>query len=144
MGNRDTYTYELKPSEDAIQKSYNDYLELKELLEKSKYHSGGFYFLNNNKIFNEENKPKFCNYQIKLETSSGINCFIRRIEVRLSKDYKIEETLTNDISKSQSQNEDKNRGKYLNWSKKPKMYMGDKQIQLQKLVIKKILLTGDT
>ena len=68
MGNRDTYTYELKPSEDVIQKTYNDYLELKE-------------FLNNNKIFDEENKPKFCNYQIKLETSSGINCFIRRIEV---------------------------------------------------------------
>jgi hypothetical protein len=44
MGNRDTYTYELKPSEDAIQKSYNDYLEFKELLEKSKYHSGDFYF----------------------------------------------------------------------------------------------------
>lgn len=124
MGNRDTYTYELKPSEDVIQKTYNDYLELKELLEKSKYHSGGFYFLNNNKIFDEENKPKFCNYQIKLETSSGINCFIRRIEVRLSKDYNIEETLTNDISKSQSQNEDKNRGKYLNWSKKPKNVYG--------------------
>lgn len=79
MGNRDTYTYELKPFEDVIQKSYNDYLEFKELLEKSKYHSGDFYFLNNNKIFNEKNKPKFCNYQIKLETSSRIICFIRII-----------------------------------------------------------------
>ena len=35
MGNSDTYSYELKPSEDEIQKTYNDYLELKELLEKS-------------------------------------------------------------------------------------------------------------
>jgi len=57
-----------------------------------------------------------------LETSSEINCFIRRIEVRLSRDYKIEETLTND--KSQSKNEDKERGKYLNWSKKPKNVYG--------------------
>lgn len=124
MGNSDTYTFELKPSEDMIQKTYNDFMELKQLLEKSKVHDGGFYILNENKIFEGDELPKFCEYEIKLASNTAQKCFITRIEVRLSKNYEEEETFCKVISKSSGQNKDRNRGKYLNWSKKPENVYG--------------------
>ncbi|MGX5858840.1 DNA/RNA non-specific endonuclease [Streptococcus sanguinis] len=124
MSSRDTYTVELMPLESNIQNIYKDYQELEELLKKSKYQHGGFYFLNGNKIFEEDETPIFCNYQIKLESSIELNLYIRRIEVRLSKDYKKEEIDTNVTSESSAQSEDSKRGKNLNWSEKPNNVYG--------------------
>lgn len=124
MTNRDTYTFELKPSEEMIQKTYDDYLELKGLLENSILHNGGFYILNKNKIFEEDELPGFCNFEIKLVSNPDQKSSIRRIEVRLSKNYNVEETLTNVILKSPCKSQARNRGKYLNWSEKPDKVYG--------------------
>lgn len=51
MSSRDKYTVELKPSVLDIKQAYLDYPKLKNLLENSLYDDGGFYILNNNKMF---------------------------------------------------------------------------------------------
>ena len=60
MSSRDKYTVELKPSVLDIKQAYSDYSELNNMLENSSYEDGGFFILNNNKMFDDDKWPSIC------------------------------------------------------------------------------------
>ncbi|RHK65911.1 hypothetical protein DW052_10105 [Streptococcus parasanguinis] len=85
MSRSDKYTVELKPSELDIKQAYLDYPKLKNLLENSSYDDGGFYILNNNKMFDDDKWPSICQHQIILDEKQNIE--IKTIKVLLSKRF---------------------------------------------------------
>ena len=64
MSRSDRYTKDFMPTKEAIQRTYADYTELKELLENSVFHESGYYSLNNGKWFNSA-IPSFLNFKIQ-------------------------------------------------------------------------------
>ena len=83
MSSRDKYTVELKPSALDIKQTYSDYPELKNLLENSLDDDGGFYILNNNKMFDDDKWPSICQHKVILDEKQNIE--IKTIKVLLSK-----------------------------------------------------------
>lgn len=51
MASSETYTQYLKPTEKELLEVQAGYEELEKLLKSSRYHEGGFYILNGNKVF---------------------------------------------------------------------------------------------
>ena len=51
MASSETYTQYLKPTEKELLEVQASYEELGKLLKSSRYHNGGFYILNGNKVF---------------------------------------------------------------------------------------------
>lgn len=85
MSRSDKYTVELKPSELDIKQAYLDYPKLKNLLENSSYDDGGFYILNNNKMFDDDKWPSICQHKVILDEKQNIE--IKTIKVLLSKRF---------------------------------------------------------
>ena len=50
MASSETYTQYLKPTEKELLEVQAGYEELEKLLKSSRYHEGGFYILNGNKV----------------------------------------------------------------------------------------------
>ncbi len=72
MSSRDKYTVELKPSVLDIKQAYSDYSELNNMLENSSYEDGGFFILNNNKMFDDDKWPSICQHKIILDEIQNI------------------------------------------------------------------------
>lgn len=123
MSSHDKYTVELKPSELDIEQAYFDYPQLKNLLENSLYDDGGFYILNNNKMFDDDKRPSICQHKIILDEKQNIE--IKTIKVLLSKRF----NKNKDNSKSSETHKGK-KWKYLDWSTKPDNVYGKKQIDI--------------
>lgn len=85
MSSSDKYTVELKPSELDIKQAYLDYPKLKNLLENSLDDDGGFYILNNNKMFDDDKWPSICQHKVILDEKQNIE--IKTIKVLLSKRF---------------------------------------------------------
>ena len=85
MSSHDKYTVELKPSKLDIKQAYFDYHELKNLLGNSSYDDGGFYILNNNKMFDDDKCPSFYQHKVILDEKQNIE--IKTIKVLLSKRF---------------------------------------------------------
>ena len=72
----------LKPTQAAIKSAYEDFHELKELLENSEYVKDGYFIVNNHKWFTK-GFPNFLKFKINHNSKSGVH--IKRIEVKLSR-----------------------------------------------------------
>lgn len=94
MSRSDRYTKDLMPTKDAIQRTYADYTELKELLENSVFHKSGYYSLNNGKWFNST-IPSFLYFKIQKPDD----------EILLSRIY-CELSILSKGSRSQQKNDD--------------------------------------
>lgn len=123
MSSRDKYTVELKPSVLDIKQAYLDYPKLKNLLENSLYDDGGFYILNNNKMFDYDKWPSICQHKIILDGKQNIE--IKTIKVLLSKRF----YKNKDNSEVSETHKDK-KGKYLEWTIKPDNVYGKQQIDI--------------
>lgn len=123
MSSRDKYTVELKPSVLDIKQAYFDYPELKNLLENSSYDDGGFFILNNNKMFDDDKWPSICQHKIILDEIQNIE--IKTIKVLLSKRF----YKNKDNSEVSETHKDK-KGKYLEWTIKPDNVYGKQQIDI--------------
>lgn len=123
MSRSDKYIVELKPSELDIKQAYLDYPKLKNLLENSSYDDGGFYILNNNKMFDDDKWPSICQHKIILDEKQNIE--IKTIKVLLSKRF----NKNKDNSESSETHKEK-KGKYLDWSTKPDNAYGKQQIDI--------------
>lgn len=123
MSSSDKYTVELKPSELDIKRAYLDYPKLKNLLENSLDDDGGFYILNNNKMFDDDKWPSICQHKVILDEKQNIE--IKTIKVLLSKRF----NNNKDNSESSKTHKEK-KGKYLDWSTKPDNVYGKKQIDI--------------
>lgn len=123
MSSRDKYTVELKPSVLDINHAYFDYPELKNLLESSSYDDGGFFILNNNKMFDNDKWPSICQHKIILDEIQNIE--IKTIKVLLSKRF----NKNKDNSEASETHKDK-KGKYLEWTTKPDNIYGKQQIDI--------------
>ncbi|WP_373110384.1 DNA/RNA non-specific endonuclease [Streptococcus anginosus] len=123
MSSHDKYTVELKPSKLDIKQAYFDYHELKNLLGNSSYDDGGFYILNNNKMFDDDKCPSFYQHKIILDEKQNIE--IKTIKVLLSKRF----NKNKDNSESFETHKGK-KGKYLDWSTKPDNVYGKQQIDI--------------
>ncbi|MDG3131938.1 hypothetical protein MKL26_02700 [Streptococcus suis] len=75
-------TKSLKPTQAAIKSTYEDFPELKELLENSEYVKDGYFIVNNHKWFTE-GFPHFLKFKINHSSKTGI--YLKRIEVKLSR-----------------------------------------------------------
>ena len=123
MSSHDKYTVELKPSKLDIKQAYFDYPQLKNLLVNSLYDDGGFYILNDYKMFDDDKWPGICQHKIILDEKQNIE--IKTIKVLLSKRF----NKNKDNSKSSETHKGK-KGKYLDWSTKPDNVYGKKQIDI--------------
>lgn len=83
MSGNKTYTKDLMPTKEEIDKSFENYNELEELLKDNS--SAGFFILNDGKWFPNNILPIFYRYKIKHKTE---DYSISSMEVTLSKDYK--------------------------------------------------------
>ena len=123
MSSRDKYTVELKPSVLDIKQAYSDYSELNNMLENSSYEDGGFFILNNNKMFDDDKRPSICQHKIILDEIQNIE--IKTIKVLLSKRF----NKNKDNSEAFETRKD-NKGKYLEWTTKPDNVYGKQQIDI--------------
>ena len=90
MSGNKTYTKDLMPTEEEINKSFENYNELEELLKDYSY--AGFFILNDGKWFPNNNLPLFYKYKIKHKTEYYS---ISSIEATLSKENKSVEKQNN-------------------------------------------------
>lgn len=90
MSGNKTYTKDLMPTEEEINKSFENYNELEELLKDYSY--AGFFILNDGKWFPNNNLPLFYKYKIKHKTE---DYSISSIEATLSKENKSVEKQNN-------------------------------------------------
>lgn len=123
MSSHDKYTVELKPSKLDIKQAYFDYPQLNNLLVNSLYDDGGFYILNDNKMFDDDKWPCICQHKIILDEKQNIE--IKTIKVLLSKRF----NKNKDNSESSETHKEK-KGKYLDWSTKPDNAYGKQQIDI--------------
>lgn len=127
MSSHDKYTVELKPTASDIERTYSDYPELSIFLEGSIYDDGGFFILNNNKMFNSDKWPSICQHKVILDKEQQSE--IKAIKVLLSQD-----TYEEYIPKP-SEEKERQEGKEANWSNKPDNVYGRQQIKIDDSVI---------
>ena len=84
MASSETYTQYLKPTEKELLEVQAGYEELEKLLKSSRYHEGGFYILNGNKVFSINEYQDIRQHKILLEADKHIE--LGAIEVSLSKE----------------------------------------------------------
>ena len=84
MASSETYTQYLKPTEKELLEVQAGYEELEKLLKSSRYHEGGFYILNGNKVFSSNEYQDIRQHKILLEADKHIE--LGAIEVSLSKE----------------------------------------------------------
>lgn len=112
MSRSDRYTKDFMPTKEAIQRTYADYTELKELLENSVFHESGYYSLNNGKWFNSA-IPSFLYFNIQKPDD----------EILLSRIY-CELSILSKGSRSQQKNDDID----AFWSNHPNSIWGQNKI----------------